>query len=171
MIERRVFGVDLASASWSDNGSAVLTFTVGGQTWNGIKIPALAWPDSQLTPAGMAKAIDDFALANGVAAVALDGSQGWRAPETPEGTPGVGRRCEWRCHTQGKTGIAGKTYPQTQCGWVTFCIDVFEELLSLGHTQLGDAAGTLSPMAGRYWLLECFPTWTWKESGLERRTG
>jgi hypothetical protein len=166
MTERSVLGVDLASSAWSNNGSARLSFDLGGRAWTGLRVPALAWPGARLTAAAMARTIDEHATGTGIAAVALDGPQGWRAPDTEPGTPGVGRRCEWLCKTQGKTGVPGKTYPQTQRDWIEFSIDVFEELLVLGHARLAAAAGELSPVAERYWLLECYPTWTWRESGL-----
>ena len=171
MKELRVLGIDLASARWSNNGSAVLRFDASTPAWTAIRVPAIVWPTDALTPVAMAKAIDRFAVSHDIIAVALDGPQGWRDPDTAAGLPGVGRRCERACGTQGRTGVQGKSYPQKQCGWITFCIDVFAELLSLGHAQLGNAAGSLSQNPNGYWIVECFPTWTWRESGLEALPG
>lgn len=166
MDEVKVLGIDLASGKWSDNGSAVLSFDNSMQTWTGLRVPAVAWPRGTPTPLEMARVIDEFAIAAGITAVALDGPQGWRNPATPIGLPGVGRRCEFLCRTQGKTGIEGKTYPQTQHGWIKFCVDVFDELLRLGRAKLANSSHVHLRLGMGYWLMECFPTWTWKESGL-----
>jgi hypothetical protein len=66
----------------------------------------------------------------------------------------------------------GVAYPCPQLGWIRFCIDLFEELLALGHARLADAAPPIGPPpAGQYWLAECFPTWTWREFGLSSLPG
>jgi hypothetical protein len=166
MTEMHVLGVDLASGRWADNGAAMLSFDADERRWTGLRVPALKWPACNLTPSAMASAIDTFVRSNRISAVALDGPQGWRDPATPPGTPGVGRRCELLCQTQGKTGVEGKTFPQTQYGWIKFCIEVFDELLRLGHARIASGPSPLSLASSAYWLIECFPTWTWKESGL-----
>jgi hypothetical protein len=94
----------------------------------------------------------------------MDGPQGWRDPATPEGTPGVGRRCEYECRTQGKTGAYPRTYPGTQRPWIEFCIDVYADLLARRGVALADPAGRNGDT--RYVVLECFPTSAWRSSGL-----
>jgi hypothetical protein len=51
--ELAVLGIDLASARWSNVGSALLAFTVGQHLrWKSLVAPAIAWPAAQaLTPA------------------------------------------------------------------------------------------------------------------------
>lgn len=160
----RVLGVDLASARWADNGSAVIEFDSGG--FVSVTTPAIVWPNSPLTPAALAASIHDFCASNEISAVALDGPQGWRDPSTASTEPGVGRRCEWLCKTQGKTGVHPRTYPSTQRGWIEFCIGVFDELL---HTH----GATLFEGRRRRGLqiMECFPTSTWRASGLQPLPG
>jgi Protein of unknown function (DUF429) len=101
----------------------------------------------------------------------MDGPQGWRGPATPAGAPGVGRRCEYECRTQGKTGAYPRTYPGTQRPWIDFCIEVFANLLARPGVALADPASCSRSQAralsgSAYVLLECFPTSAWRSSGL-----
>lgn len=169
MTTSRVLGVDLASGKWSDNGSALLEFD--GDRFTGFTAPAIVWPSRALDPGAIAVAIDAFARAEGVCAVSLDGPQGWRDPGSPDGTPGVGRRCEYACRTQGKTGVRPVTFPGSQRPWIEFCIEVFDRLLALPDVSLAnDPAHPASPKTG-YVLLECFPTSAWRSSGLDALPG
>jgi hypothetical protein len=161
---RRVLGIDVASASWSDNGSAVIELDEVSGTFTGVTAPAIRWPTGSLTPAALAFAIDTFARARGVAAVALDGPQGWRDPGTDPGQPGVGRRCEYACRTQGKTGVYPNTFPANQRGWIQFSIELFDALLSKPGVVLANDRRGCEP-AG-YAVLECYPTSAWRASGL-----
>ncbi|MBL8934321.1 MAG: DUF429 domain-containing protein [Archangium sp.] len=155
----RVLGIDLASATWRDNGSAMIEFDT--DRFISVTAPAVVWPRTALSPSALAVSIHDFCATNEVAAVALDGPQGWRDPLTPSSEPGVGRRCEWLCKTQGKTGVHPRAYPSTQLGWIEFCIAVFDELLHTHGATLfeGDRRRGLQ-------VMECFPTSTWRASGL-----
>jgi hypothetical protein len=169
MTTSKVLGVDLASGKWSDNGSALLE--LDRDRFTGLTAPAIVWPSRTLDPGAMAAAIDAFARAEGVCAVSLDGPQGWRDPGTPDGTPGVGRRCEYACRTQGKTGVRPVTFPSTQRPWIEFCIEVFDRLLALPDVSLAnDPAHLMAPKTG-YVLLECFPTSAWRSSGLDALPG
>ncbi|HEY0983598.1 hypothetical protein [Schlesneria sp.] len=165
----RVLGIDLASRSWQDNGSAILGFTSGdAAAWQTVECGCIDWPDIQLSPKSMAQTIEKIVRERNIAAVSLDGPQGWREPLAGE-RRGVGRVCEYEARCQGKTGEYGRTYPQTQHGWIKFCIDVFAELVSLGNAHIANSAvdpgaNTMEP--GCYWLLECFPTSTWRASRL-----
>lgn len=170
----RVLGIDLASSSWRNNGAAILEFHAGpSPRWQQIEYGCVKWPDEALTPKSMAGAIERAVSERGIAAVSLDGPQGWR--EADAGTrPGVGRLCEYEAQCQGKTGEYGRTYPQTQYGWIKFCINVFGELLQLGRAELANSKKVLSLETmsdGRYWLLECFPTSIWRSSGLPKLPG
>ena len=185
-----VLGVDLASARWTFNGSALLQFHAESRAFTRVVPGAITWPgaDTPLTPQALAKVIHAFALREHVRALALDGPHAWRNPLTAAHEPGVGRRCEYACRTQGKTGVYPKTYPGNQFAWIDFCVQVFDALLAqpgvrmadvpvVGLPPTGDA--TAGPHAGDvgdvgdaravgdgYVVLECFPTSIWRASAL-----
>jgi hypothetical protein len=167
-IVRRVLGIDVASRSWTANGSALIEYDAAG--FRRVVPGAVAWPSGLLTPARLADAIDDFARTHAVDAAALDGPQGWRSPDTPAGTPGVGRRCEYECRTQGKTGVYPVTYPRNQRPWIEFSIQLFDALLARPDVVLADPETTIGAGAA-YAVLECFPTSTWRTSGLKPLPG
>ena len=165
----RVLGVDVASSKWIANGSALLAFESGAPHFSVLKVPALVWPTDlaeTLSAVGLVDAIDSFAREKGVAAVALDGPQGWRDPETPAGTPGVGRRCEYECHTPAKTGVYPETYPRNQRPWIEFCTEVFALLLLRPGVRLVSPSASGEIPSDGYVVLECFPTSVWRTSGL-----
>jgi hypothetical protein len=162
---RRVLGIDLASSKWSSVGSATIEFDLDEKTFTTVASGAIAWPAIPLTPEALADAIDRFARSAKVSAVALDGPQGWRDPATPDGTPGVGRRCEYECRTQGKTGPYPRTYPGTQRRWIEFCIEVFASLLARPGAVLAEP-GAVADANDGYLVLECFPTSAWRSSAL-----
>jgi len=157
-----VVGVDVATR-WRDTGSARLTFAQGRVV--DVQTPAIRWPDGTLTATGLADAIDAHARAHDVLAVALDGPQGWRDPATPIGTPGVGRRCERACATQGKVGPFGRMYPGTSLAWGKLCIATFDELLCKPGVELANGEG-IRASSGGYLVMECSPTSAWRSSGL-----
>lgn len=162
----KVLGIDVASANWASNGSAVLAFESGSAAYTHLDVPAIRWPGKKLTAEALAAAIDEFARKTGVSAVALDGPQGWRHPNTPAGTPGVGRRCEYECRTQAKTGVRPQTYPSNQRAWVQFCIDLFTSLLGRPDVHLAAEDRRGAPPREGYVVLECFPTSIWRAAGL-----
>jgi hypothetical protein len=161
---KRVLGIDVASSSWAANGSALIEFDE--TTFGRVVAPAIKWPSEQLTSASLAAAIDAFARDSAIDAIALDGPQGWRDPDTAAGTPGVGRRCEYECRTQGKVGVYPLTYPRNQRLWIEFSIRLFDELLARpGVILAGDTPVHRS--TDGYVVLECFPTSIWRTSGLK----
>ncbi len=162
---RKVLGIDLASSKWSAVGSATIEFDDAANAFTRVVAGAMRWPEGALTPDALVDAIDAFARRKGVCAVALDGPQGWRDPSTPEGTRGVGRRCEYQCRTQGKTGASPRTFPGTQRAWIEFCVEVFARLLARPGVVLADPAAA-ADAASSYVVLECFPTSAWRSSGL-----
>lgn len=170
----KVLGIDLASRKWQDNGSAMITFTTGDDAaWCAVECGCIEWPiHDHLSSNAMADVIEQTVKEHGISAVSLDGPQGWRQPNAPERL-GVGRVCEYEASCQGKTGTYGRTYPQTQHGWIKFCIDVFAELMDRGYAQIVNSMEgvdtDLEPDG--YWLLECFPTSTWRESRLPQLPG
>ena len=160
-------GIDLASRSWRDNGSALLVFE--DARFVDARVPAIVWPDAKLTPPLLADAIDAFARAEGVAAVSIDGPQGWRDPTAPA-EQGAGRACERAARTAAKTGVPGTCFPATYRAWVSFSVATFDALTRREHVTLVDApAAPMSPpSSGSYYLLECFPTSTWRTAGSSR---
>lgn len=163
---KRVLGIDVASASWADIGAAAVDFDEGRIT---AVVPApIPWPNEPLTPIALARTIDWFAREYAVSAVGLDGPQGWRDPDTDVNLPGVGRRCEYLCRAQGKTGVYRQTYPATQVGWIEFSIELFRHLLAFPGVTL---AGEGDTDTEGYLVLECFPTSAWRSSGLRPLPG
>ena len=168
MTRHAALGVDLALRSWRANGAALLTFTTGATaTWQSCRTRAIAWPATALIPKALAGAIDACALAHGVGAVGIDGPHAWRDPD-PAAHLGAGRRCEFEARTPGKTGPYGIVYPRSYAHWATFSIAVFACLLARPHVHLANDPDTdfLAPPPGHYYLLETFPTATWRASGL-----
>ena len=163
-----VLGVDLASRRWIDVGTALLQVSPATGRCE-VSSRAIEWPDDvELDEAFFAAVVDSFAVANGVTIVSIDGPQGWRDPDAPA-AQGVGRLCEQSAHTPGKTGVFGQTYPRNQVGWISFSITVFELLTSLGRVRLIDdpqLAALEPPAPGEYYVMECFPTVTWRSAGL-----
>ncbi len=160
-----VLGIDLA-LDWADIGSAKLTFAPGGDAFEPVSAPAVQWPSDALTPDALAEAIDTYARQQGILAVAIDGPQGWRDPDTPSGLPGVGRRCEYEARTPAKTGVCPQTYPANRVGWIEFSIDVFAALLRKRGVRLAQGDKTVPNPGAGYLLLECFPTSVWRTAGL-----
>ncbi len=165
-----VLGIDLA-LKWADIGSAKLTFMPGGDTFESVAAPAIQWPSLSLTPNALADAIDAYARHHGVRAVAIDGPQGWRAPDTPPGLPGVGRRCEYEANTPAKTAVYPDTYPANQVRWIEFSTDVFAALLRKRGVRLAEGNETLPEPGAGYLLLECFPTSLWRTANLNPLPG
>jgi hypothetical protein len=185
-----VLGIDLASARWAFNGSALLHFHEEAHGFTRVVPGAIVWPDAEapltpLTPQALADVIHAFAVREHVRAVALDGPHAWRNPRTAADVPGVGRRCEYLCRTQGKTGVYPTTYPGTQFAWIDFCVQVFDALLAHPGVRMAEAPAveaalthdaTAAPgqddgvnvgnVGDGYAVLECFPTSLWRASGL-----
>lgn len=169
-----VLGIDLASRSWEDNGTALLTFNPGETArFTNVAVNCLQWPAEPLSVERLAEKIYSFVRKNGVAAVSIDGPQGWREPSAGN-RKGVGRLCEFEASCQGKTGEFGKTYPQTQHDWIKFAIDLFALLVAKSKAKIANDCEqtTLEPLEeGSYWVIECFPTLTWRTLGLTSLPG
>lgn len=167
--ELTVLGIDLASRSWRDVGSAILSFTSGNEpAWTVCRTNVIAWPNTPLFPEAIAREIDRFVLKTGVSAVSIDGPQGWRDPHAVP-RAGVGRLCEYEVRAQGKARLFGMVTPHTFTSWFTFSIAVFHTLLNHSHVVLANDRERFrleAPPPGHYYLLECLPTSIWRTSGL-----
>jgi len=164
-----VLGIDLA-INWRSIGSAVLSFD--GARWIECTTGAIVWPESTCDAAAIADAILAFALENKISAISLDGPQGWRDPATPGNF--VGRDCERVTRTPGKTGTFGVAKPQTWIRWIQCSIEVFDRLLGTPHAILANDSTIkcpLDPPCGKFYVLECFPTSTWRHADLEPLPG
>jgi hypothetical protein len=171
--ELKVLGIDLASSSWRDNGSALVTFTTETPAWVSVRTACINWPKEELSASSMVGVIDQFVVENEIHAVSLDGPQGWREPNALP-RKGVGRWYEYQVLAQGKAGLKGITYPKTQRKWFAFCIDIFANLIKKGHARLANDSSrrSLDPLpTGSYWLLESFPTSVWRTSKLRPLPG
>lgn len=164
-----VLGIDLASRSWGDNGSCLLTFESTTKRWTEMQSRCVdKWPTEELNGPQMASFLADYAKTHDIAGISLDGPQGWREPQAAL-RDGVGRLCEYEARCQGKTGEIGKTYPSTQRGWIEFCIDVFSCLQEAGGVipSTDECHAVLTERReDSFWLIECFPTSIWRTSGL-----
>ncbi len=174
MSEVKVLGIDLACRSWSDIGTAVTTLRGTPLTWHHCQINAIQWPDAPISSDQLATVILDFVMAKGISAVSIDGPQGWRSPEAGN-RPGVGRACEFEAGTPGKTGRYDQTFPGNYQNWVRFSIDLFERLMASDRSILINAREQTIPLAkpkdGAFYLIECFPTSTWRSCGLNPLPG
>jgi len=150
-----------------------LAFTVNGQVhWTDARTDVVGWPTAPISAKTMAEVLDAAALELSVAAVSIDGPQGWRDPQARRSFPG--RLCELQARTPGKTCVYQKTLPGNYSGWARFSIDVFQHLVVLGHARLVNepTQTSLEPLElGQYYLLECFPSSTWRCSGLTQLPG
>ena len=156
--------------SWDDIGAALIAFD--RRCFTEAVPSVITWPAEKITPAAVARAIDAFARAHDVAAVSIDGPHGWRDPAAGASRAGVGRACEYATRTPGKTGTRGIAYPSTFLRWTQFSIDVFANLLRRPDVALvNDCSGVVQPRRTGYWMIECFPTSTWRTSGLKELPG
>ncbi len=157
-------GVDLASKSWRTNGTALVAWDDEG--WRNVELGVIEWPATgKPTATRLAAEIEAFCVERGVAAVGLDGPQGWMEPASPLGM----RACERALTTPGKTGRPGSCRPASALPWVELSIQVFSELLAAGRAELAndpDAVRLTPASPGRFHVVECFPSSTWRRAGL-----
>lgn len=159
-----VLGVDLASASWAANGTALLTFEPGGD-WIGVDTAVVDWPTGgKPSVAQLAELIDAASRRTDAAAVSIDGPQGWRDPAGS----GWGRQADRQARTPGKMGPPRSCVPGTYLRWVSFSVAVFAELLRRPQVRLvNEPNGAVEePPTDGYYLVESFPTSTWRSAGL-----
>jgi predicted kinase len=138
------------------------------RNWLTCDAPAIKWPaEGRPSARDLANSIDAYARRHSIAAISIDGPQGWRDPARPL-DEGVGRQCERDSRTPGKTGDRGITFPRTYLGWTTMAIELFDLLSAKpGVVVANEAAAGQDDSARAYLLLECFPTSTWRTLGLQ----
>jgi len=166
---RSVLGIDLG-LQWRSIGSAVLSFD--DIHWVSCTPGAVVWPETVCDPSTIAGVIVEFALKNKICAISLDGPQGWRDPDAPGGF--VGRECERLTRTPGKTGKFGVAIPGTWLRWIRASVEVFDRLLGTQHAMLANSTESdflTAPPVGRFYVLECFPTSTWRQAELRALPG
>jgi hypothetical protein len=100
----------------------------------------------------LAHFLDEFASIVGAEIIAIRGPQGWKNPDNGQAHCRV---AEARLHTQGKTGLPGSCKPGNYVGFISFSIDVFDQLATRGWPRL-TAPGERRVAA------ETFPTSAWR---------
>ena len=151
----QILSVDLANASYRNLGIVLLE--VEGAD---VNVQRLAASDLGLTgapcAAHLAEALDIACQRLDVSVLLLDGSQGWKDPHN-----GLlhSRLCERALNTPGKTGLPGVTKPGSYLGFLSFSVDVFQQLTNAGFVLFkGDSGERL--------LVESFPTSAWRQLGI-----
>jgi hypothetical protein len=162
-MKHSVLGIDMA-CSWKSLGSAILQFS--NCEFTNCETGVLNSSGKICDPLSVATEINRIALSSGCSAVAIDGPHAWRDPYSNR--PFVGRLCEKETRTPGKTGTFNTSYPGTWLRWINFSIEVFDYLLSTPHCTLANdpTIQDAKPPKYGYFLLECFPTSTWRSCGL-----
>jgi hypothetical protein len=152
--------IDLASRRYRDFGFALLE-----EGDPAPKFPKAAEFDLSDPPEAdaLAAAIHSFAETAGVSQVLLDGSQGWRHPNSSIEHM---RLCERVLNTPGKTGTPGHAKPGTYLNYIQFSIDVFHHLrVDYGWSLLTE---DWTNRSNQRWIVEVFPSAAWSLLGLER---
>lgn len=149
-----VLSADLAYRDYRDIGVAVLhgdpdRVEVQFQLLEGGGTP---------TPKGVVNALLHLAEKVRAEVMLLDGPQGWRDPNGPYPNS---RTCERILNTPAKTGLPGQVKPANYLPFVSFCIEVFDELARQGWPRF---AGDLSQV--QHCAVESFPLSAWRALGI-----
>ena len=154
-----VISVDLAYKRYSDIGVAALTQVDDGVNVEVIRLANLGL-SGQPAAADLARCLETLAQDRGAQVMLIDGPQAWKSA-----TNGLehSRRCERALNTPGKTGLPGNTKPANYCGFITFSIELFDELASHGWPRL---AAINPPDPACRVTIESFPTSAWRKLGL-----
>jgi hypothetical protein len=155
-----VISIDLALRRWTDVGVAILT-DVGQR----IRVQFAELGDGEtLGPRDaqtLAAKLADLVESHDASVLLIDGPQAWKDPDN-----GIAhmRLCERELHTPAKCGLPGQVKPAAYTPFVTFSIDLFTELETIGLTRLTEREPVLS--TGNALLLEVFPTAAWRSLGI-----
>lgn len=176
---RRVLGLDLAMRRYRDVGTAMVAFDVN-QNVISVETAVLEFPNDPPAVRTLARMLAAYIEQHDIHALAIDATLAWREP-TDDLTryqhpprPGVGRWAEKLLRTQSKTGPLGVTYPKTQSRWTNFGIELAQTLIHSGVAEIvnDSHAAELPPLSrGRAYILESYPTATWRASGLKPLPG
>lgn len=156
-----ILSIDLASGDYADVGVVAVTRDAEGVLFVPVDLPEVGLRGKP--QAGeLARFLVELAGELGATATGLDGPQGWKSA-----TNGLehSRVCEARLATQGKTGLPGVTKPGNYLGFISFCIDTFDEMARLGWHRFAGQAGAAQVAA------ETFPTAAWRALGLKALPG
>jgi len=129
-------------------------------------IPPQELIDDPPEAAQCAQAIFDFCKKHKVRIVILDGPQGWKDPSSPLTHS---RHCEKILLTPGKTGTVGRSKPGNYTPFISFSIDVFARLVTLGGELVSNAV-VKTPKEGLL-VVESFPTSAWRKLGIRPLPG
>lgn len=172
---RRVLGLDLALRRYRDIGTAMLSFEPGGDAMH-VETDVISWPTGKPDVKSIARIVANHVERYEIHAVAIDATLAWREPEPDIGPPrpGVGRWAERLLHTQSKTGPPGRTFPKTQQRWTQLGIELGQLWLQTAVADLVEVTRdqpceTLN--TGRFYLLESYPTATWRAAGCKPLPG
>jgi len=149
--------VDLASINYADVGVVALRRDAARIIITPIDLPA-AGLKGRPAAAPLARFLTTLAADLEATVIGLDGPQGWKSASN--GYP-HSRVCEARLRTQGKTGPPGVTKPANYLGFISFCIQMFDELGRLGWPRLPAHSTGSMPVA-----VETFPTSAWRALGV-----
>jgi hypothetical protein len=155
--------IDLASRRYRDFGIALLK--EGDPVPHFIKTEDLGLenpPEAQ----ALAAALEEFCRLEDITNLLLDGSQGWRHPDSPIEHMRLSERV---LNTPGKTGVPGNAKPGTYLNYIQFSIDLFQHLrVDHGWKLLTENWGS-GPQ--QRWAVEVFPSTAWSLLGLDRLPG
>lgn len=155
--------IDLASRRYRDFGFALLE--QGDPVPRFLKADEFGLDDPP-EAAALARALEEFSQANGIDNILLDGSQGWRHPDSPIEHMRLAERV---LNTPGKTGPPGQAKPGTYLKYIQFSIDVFHHLRVDHGWQLLTEDWAAGPK--KRWVVEAFPSTAWSLLGLDRLPG
>lgn len=157
-----ILSVDLAYRRYEDFGFCLLEESAG-------KAVDVQYLHHQVIGLGGAPRAEIFAnrvlrfcLDTGVSILMLDGSQGWKDPDS-----GLlhQRVCEKELNTQAKTGIKEEVKPANFKPFVSFAISVFSVLNKTGYCSLVTEPKIVMPARGIL-LVETYPHSAWKKLGI-----
>lgn len=158
-----VFAVDLAHRAYDSMGFA---FLAGGSSTVQFVQPADLGLMDPPEPKLFAHSLEAFCRINDVSVLLLDGPQGWKSERS--GIEHM-RLCERVLNTPGRSGLPGEAKPRTYLPFIQFSITLYDYLRRLhGWRLLTEDWAVQRP---RRWLVECFPTSSWKTLGLTRLPG
>ncbi len=159
-----VLSIDLARKSYADVGVCSVRFADSQIEVAPIRLPVLGLCGKPM-PDALAEAVARFAELLGARLILIDGPQAWKSPDN-----GLlhARVCKKRLATQGKTGLPGFTKPSNYAPFISFAIDLFDQLAELGWPHLREESALTS--SSRF-ALGSFPTSAWRSLGFKPLPG